>query len=97
MNEWMSQHPLETYILIYVLLTIIYVKVFRIKGRLPLWKEFIVYGLLAIFSFVLLVFQIDRQLPIVASLLVAIVLMVIVWIRSRLTRRFKRPDRHKQV
>lgn len=97
MNEWMSRHPLETYLLIYVLLTIVYVKVFRVKGRMPLWKEFIVYGLLAIFAFILLIFQIDRQLPIVASLLVAIVLMVIVWIRSRLTRRFKRQDRRNQA
>lgn len=68
------------YVLIYILLIFIYNKVFRTR-KLPILKSAIVYILIAIGSFMLLVFQIDAGLPIVYSLGVAVLLMLIVRIR----------------
>jgi len=80
MNEWLGEHLLITYILIYTCLTYVYIKVFRAR-RLPILKEIIIYLLLGIGAFLLLVFQVDLGLPIVACLLFALSLLLIVRIR----------------
>ncbi|GGF82942.1 YlaH-like family protein [Paenibacillus aceti] len=80
MQAWFAQNPVISYILIYVLVIFVYNKVFRSQQKLPLLKEIILYVLMAIGSFLLLIFQIDK-LPIIQCLLVAVVLMLMVRIR----------------
>lgn len=80
MKEWFASHPLISYIVIFVLITYVYNKVFRVKQKLPLLKEILLYILMALGSAILLVFQIDK-LPIIQCLLVAVALMLMVRIR----------------
>ncbi len=80
MQEWFASHPLISYIVIFVLITYVYNKVFRVKQNLPLLKEILLYILMALGSAILLVFQIDK-LPIIQCLLVAVALMLMVRIR----------------
>lgn len=85
--SFMSEHWLS-YILIFVFLVYIYNKVFRTR-KLPILKDAIVYGTIAVGSFVLLIFQADAGLPILLSLGVAVGLMLIVRIRYYFTNRKK--------
>lgn len=80
MQEWFASHPLISYIVIFVLITYVYNKVFRVKQKLPLLKEILLYVLMALGSAILLVFQIDKA-PIIQCLLVAVALMLMVRIR----------------
>ncbi|WP_248926631.1 YlaH-like family protein [Paenibacillus hamazuiensis] len=80
MYDWFGEHPWITFILIYVLVTYVYNKVFRTR-KLPLLKDLIVYIMLGVGSLLLLVFQIDARLPIIPSLAVAVAMMLIVRIR----------------
>ena len=80
MQEWFASHPLISYIVIFVLITYVYNKVFRVKQKLPLLKEILLYVLMALGSAILLVFQIDKS-PIIQCLLVAVALMLMVRIR----------------
>lgn len=76
LNDWFASHLWVTYLMIVVFIVYIYNKVFRV-GKLPILKELITYVLISIGSFLLLIFQIDANLPIVQSLFVAIVMMVL--------------------
>lgn len=80
MQEWFASNPIISYILILVLTTYVYNKVFRVNQKLPLFKEILLYIFLAMGSAILLVFQIDK-LPIIQCLLVAVALMLMVRIR----------------
>lgn len=80
MQAWFAEHPVISYVLIFVLIVFVYNKVFRAQQKLPLFKEIILYLLMALGSFLLLIFQIDK-LPIIQCLLVAVVLMLMVRIR----------------
>lgn len=80
MQSWFAEHPVISYVLILVLIVFVYNKVFRAQQKLPLFKEIILYLLMALGSFLLLIFQIDK-LPIIQCLLVAVVLMLMVRIR----------------
>lgn len=80
MQQWFADHPVIAYFMIFVLVAFVYNKVFRAQQKLPLWKEIILYLLMAIGSFMLLIFQVDR-LPIIQCLLVAVTLMLMVRIR----------------
>ncbi|WP_018753279.1 YlaH-like family protein [Paenibacillus sanguinis] len=80
MQAWLAQHPVISYVLIFLLVVFVYNKVFRAQQKLPLWKETILYLLMALGSFMLLIFQIDK-LPIIQCLLVAVILMLMVRIR----------------
>lgn len=80
MQNWFANNPIISYILIFVLVIFVYNKVFRTGQKLPLLKEIILYLLMAVGSFLLLIFQIDK-LPIIQCLLVAVVLMLMVRIR----------------
>ncbi len=91
MQAWFAQNPVISYILIYVLVIFVYNKVFRTQQKLPLLKEIILYLLMAIGSFLLLIFQIDK-LPIIQCLLVAVVLMLMVRIRYFVEGRRKRKE-----
>lgn len=84
--EWFASHPWITFIIIYVLLTYVYNKVFRVR-KLPILKELIVYLGIAVGAFILLLFQVDLRLPIVYSIGVAVSLMLIVRIRYWITDR----------
>lgn len=75
LNDWLTEHLFVTYIMIFIMIAYIYNKVFRAR-RLPIFKSLIVYAIIAIGTFVLLVFQFDASLPIVQSLAVAIAMMV---------------------
>jgi len=88
MNEWLSQHVWITYALIYVLVTYVYNKVFRVR-KLPLLKDAVIYLLIGVGSYLLLIFQIFG-LPIVLSLSVAVGLMFLVRIRYFVEGRAKR-------
>ncbi|WP_019533035.1 YlaH-like family protein [Paenibacillus ginsengihumi] len=79
MREWFLDHPWITYLIIFVLITYVYNKVFRAR-KLPLLKDLIIYLLLALGSIMLLFFQL-AGLPIVPSLSIAVILMLIVRIR----------------
>ncbi|RCX22800.1 YlaH-like protein [Fontibacillus phaseoli] len=92
MQAWFAQNPVISYIVIYVLVIFVYNKVFRTQQKLPLLKEIILYLLMAIGSFLLLIFQIDK-LPIIQCLLVAVVLMLMVRIRYFVEGRRNRKDK----
>lgn len=85
MSEWFQAHPWIAYILIFLFMTYVYIRVFRVR-KLPIIKEIIVYVLIGLGALMLLVFQIDvlqtgRGLPIIQSLGVAVILMLMVQIR----------------
>ncbi|CAM2829176.1 YlaH-like family protein [Paenibacillus sediminis] len=80
MQAWFAAHPIISYIVIFILITYVYNKVFRVQQKLSLFKEVILYILMAIGAFMLLIFQVDK-LPIIQCLLVAVALMLMVRIR----------------
>jgi 4-hydroxybenzoate polyprenyltransferase len=88
MTEWFRAHPFLTFLIIYVLMTYVYNKVFKVR-RLPILKEAIIYLLLGVGAFMLMLFQM-AELPIVASLAVAVSLMLIVRIRYFFQERSQR-------
>ncbi|MDQ1912960.1 YlaH-like family protein [Paenibacillus sp. GD4] len=79
MTDWLRAHPFLTFVFIFVLMTYVYNKVFRMR-KLPILKELVIYLLLAVGAGMLMLFQM-AGLPIVASLTVAVSLMLIVRIR----------------
>ncbi|GAB6990634.1 YlaH-like family protein [Paenibacillus pini] len=89
MQNWFAAHPFIAYIVIFVLITYVYNKVFRVSQRLPLLKEILLYILMAIGSGMLLIFQHDK-LPIIQCLLVAVALMLLVRVRYFMEARQKR-------
>lgn len=88
MNEWFHAHPFITFVLIFVLMSYVYTKVFKVR-RLPILKELIIYALLALGAGMLLFFQL-AGLPIVPSLTVAVALMFLVRIRYFVEGRSKK-------
>jgi len=90
MTEWFREHLWITYLLIFVLISYVYNKVFRTR-RLPVLKAAVIYLLLAAGAFILLLFQVDVGLPIVPSLAIALFLMLIVrvryWIQAKSGRK----------
>ncbi|NMO94802.1 YlaH-like family protein [Paenibacillus lemnae] len=89
MQNWLAEHPLVSYLIIFVLITYVYNKVFRVRQKMPLLKEILLYILMALGSGMLLIFQIDK-LPIIQCLLVAVGLMLMVRIRYFVEDRQKR-------
>lgn len=87
---FMSAHWIE-FILILACIIFIYNKVFRVR-KLPLFKDAIVYGLMAMGAFVLLIFEVDAGLPILYSLGTAVALMLIVRIRYFFLDRSKKKE-----
>ena|SRR5690606_7103056 len=85
-NQWLTEHPIITYVIIAASLIYIFNAVFRPR-KLPLLKDALVYILILLGAFLLLFFQTRVGLPIVHGFIVAIVLMVTVRIRSWLTKR----------
>jgi hypothetical protein len=85
MNQWFTQHPWITFIIIYVLLVYVYNKVFRVR-KLPILKDLVIYLLIALGAFILLIFQ-SGQLPIVYCLAAAVLLMFIVRVRTWMLKR----------
>jgi hypothetical protein len=88
MREWFLEHFWITYTIIFILVSYVYNKVFRV-GKLTIPKALLVYVLIAIGSYMLLIFQ-ALGLPIVLSLAVAVFLMLIVRVRYFLEGRTKR-------
>ncbi|MDF2814319.1 MAG: hypothetical protein K0Q81_519 [Paenibacillus sp.] len=86
MQNWLAEHLWVTYLIIYVFLVYIYNKVFRTR-KLPVLKAAIVYIMMGVGAFILLLFQVDLELPIVLCLGVAVALMFMVriryWVESR--------------
>lgn len=89
MQDWFSHHWYISYLIIFVLVAYVYNKVFRAQHKLPLWKEAILYVLMAIGCVLLLIFQIFR-LPIIQCLFVAVILMLMVRIRYLVEGRQKK-------
>jgi hypothetical protein len=85
MNEWFGTHMILTYILIFILLSFVYNKVFRTR-KLPVLKALIVYLLMGAGSILLLFFQI-AGLPIILCLGVAVLMMLILRIRYFIEKR----------
>lgn len=88
MQQWLAEHYIISYVLILASVIYVFDKVFRTQ-KLPILKEIIVYILMALGSFILLIFQIDK-LPIVQCLAVAVLLMFMVRIRYFVEERRKR-------
>ena len=91
MQVWFAEHPFVSYIVIFLLITYVYNKVFRVHQKLPLLKEIILYILMALGSGMLLIFQVDK-LPIIQCLLVAVGLMLLVRVRYFLEGRQKKKE-----
>lgn len=91
MSDWLRDHLLLAFVIIYVCLAFVYVKVFRMR-RLPILKEAIVYLLLGVGALILLMFQVDLHLPIVNCLLFAVGLMFVVRIRTYFLKRAQRTN-----
>jgi hypothetical protein len=85
LNEWFGNHIILTYILIFILLSYVYNKVFRTR-KLPVLKALIVYLLMGLGSILLLFFQI-AGLPIILCLGVAVLMMLILRIRYLIEKR----------
>ncbi|GAA4858084.1 hypothetical protein GCM10023310_41570 [Paenibacillus vulneris] len=94
MTEWFREHPVITYLIILVLISYVYNKVFKVR-RLPILKEAIVYLMLAIGAGMLLLFQLGA-LPIVLCLAVAVGLMFLVRIRYFIEGRTKKQQPEEQ-
>ncbi len=95
-QEWLAEHLLFTYLIIFAMIAFVYNTVFRVR-RLPVLKNLIVHIVIAIGSMLLWFFQL-AQLPIVQSLSVAIVLMAVYRIRVfylAKTSKSKRSDEGK--
>ncbi len=88
MQQWFSDHPLISYILIFAFTVYIFNAVFR-ASRLPILKEILVYILMAIGCLVLLVLQIDK-LPIIQCMGIAVILMLMLRLRQLYDKRRKR-------
>ncbi len=84
-----------TWILIFLFLTYIYNKVFRVR-KLPILKDLIVYAIMLAGAFLLLIFQVDAGLPIVYSLAVAVLLMFTVRVRYWVEARRNQSDAGKE-
>jgi hypothetical protein len=85
MNQWFGDHIIVTYILIFILLSFVYNKVFRTR-KLPVLKALIIYLLIGVGSILLLFFQI-AGLPIILCLGVAVLMMLILRIRYFIEKR----------
>lgn len=94
MQSWLADHPVISYIVIFVLLTYVYNRVFRPNQKLSIGKEAVLYLLMALGSGMLLIFQHDK-LPIIQCLLVAVALMLLVRIRYFVEARQKRKARRE--
>lgn len=81
MQQWLSVHPLVSYLLIFGFVIYIFNKVFRPQKKLPLVKEIAVYLFMAFGSAVLLLLQIDK-LPIIQCMAVAVAMMLLLRIRQ---------------
>lgn len=80
MQQWFSDNPLISYILILAFTIYIFNAVFRM-GKLPILKEIIVYIVMALGCLVLLVLQIDK-LPIIQCMGVAVIMMLMLRLRQ---------------
>jgi len=80
MQQWFSDHPLISYLLILAFTIYIFNAVFRM-GKLPILKEILVYIIMAAGCLILLVLQIDK-LPIIQCMGVAVAMMVLVRLRQ---------------
>jgi YlaH-like protein len=90
LNEWYLHHPYITLIIIFLCVSYVFNKVFRVQQKLTVGKTILVYVLIAIGSVMLEFFQIAGRLPIILCLCVAIVLMFMVRIRHFIEDRQKR-------
>jgi heme/copper-type cytochrome/quinol oxidase subunit 1 len=88
-QSWFADHPIVAYIVIFILLTFVYNRVFRVNQKLSIGKEIMLYLMMALGSGMLLIFQHDK-LPIIQCLLVAVGLMLLVQVRYLLENRQKR-------
>ncbi|MFC9776763.1 YlaH-like family protein [Paenibacillus chitinolyticus] len=92
MYQWFAENFWLTCLIIFIMMSFVYNKVFRTR-RLPVLKALIVYVLLALGSFMLTFFQVlGPQIPIVPSLAFAILLMLILRIRYFVEGRRKKKD-----
>ena len=80
MQQWFSDHPLISYVLILAFTIYIFNAVFRM-GKLPILKEILVYVIMAAGCLILLVLQIDK-LPIIQCMAVAVAMMIMVRLRQ---------------
>lgn len=91
LQQWLTDYPLVTYLFIVACLIYVFNAVFRPR-KLPLLKDVLVYVLILLGGWLLLFFQIRVGLPIVHGFAVAILLMIIVRVRSWITRRSSGKD-----
>lgn len=85
-QQWLEAHPLITYVFIVACLIYVFNAVFRPR-KLPILKDALVYALILAGGWLLMFFQLKVGLPIVHGFALAILLMLIVRIRSFFVRR----------
>ncbi|WP_281888173.1 YlaH-like family protein [Paenibacillus sp. YYML68] len=90
MTEFFRAYPWVAYLLIFLLTSYVYNKVFR-QRKLPILKTAVIYMLLAFGSVMLLFFQL-AGLPIIPSLSIAVILMLMVRIRYFVQEREKNKE-----
>ncbi|MFC4778491.1 YlaH-like family protein [Paenibacillus sp. GCM10023252] len=75
MQQWLSEHPLVSYLLILGFTLYIFNKVFRVQQKLPLLKNIMVHVVMVVGAFVLMILQIDK-LPIIQCMAIAVGMMM---------------------
>jgi hypothetical protein len=95
MTEWLREHPFITFVLLYISLAFVYVKVFRQK-RLPVLKELIIFAAIGIGALILWLFQLDLRMPVAQCMLAALSLMLIVRVRIMYLERIESRKRARQ-
>jgi hypothetical protein len=83
--ESIMQSPTFTYFTILFLCVYIYRSVFAKTQRLPILKSAVVYLVLGIGCIMLNFFQL-KGLPIIESLLIAVLMMFVVWLRRAMSK-----------
>jgi hypothetical protein len=81
----LMESPTFTYFTILILCIYIYRSVFAKTQRLPILKTALVYFMLAVGCIMLNFFQL-KGLPIIQSLLVAVAMMFVVWLRRAMSK-----------
>lgn len=80
LQQWFSEHPLISYLLLLGFTVYIFNNVFR-PGRLPILKEIFVYLMMALGCLVLLILQLDK-LPLIQCMGVAVAMMLMLRLRQ---------------
>lgn len=95
--DQLMQSPTFTYFVILILSIVIFKKVFVPEQKIPPLKAAVAYIMLAFGALMLNFFQLQAGLPIIPSLLVAVAMMGIVWLRQKFGNSTSKEDSDRNV